>query len=78
MQSAQIKHDHLSWTVCYENSCLIYFSEKKESGWFPQRYKRHSTSKISFGMAGKASIKEKKPPNYNDEYNNPAHKSMEL
>ena len=29
-------------------------------------------------MAEKASIKEKEPPSYNDECNNPAHKSIKL
>ena len=29
-------------------------------------------------MTKKANIKEEKPPNDNDEYNNPAHKSIKL
>ena len=31
---------------------------------------------MSFGMAEKASIKEEEFPNYNNECNNPAHKSI--
>ena len=27
-------HATLSWTACYNNSCLIYLLEKQESKWF--------------------------------------------
>lgn len=32
----EIPHEHMSWTVCYEDSCLTHRSEKDGSGWFPQ------------------------------------------
>ena len=31
-QSTQIEHDHLSWTACYDHSCLTHLSEKEGSG----------------------------------------------
>ncbi|CAD0052049.1 unnamed protein product [Aureobasidium pullulans] len=32
-------HGRLSWTACYDDSCLIHYSSKMESGWFPSRPK---------------------------------------
>ena len=34
VQSVQIKYDHLSWTACYDDNCLIHLSEKEGTGWF--------------------------------------------
>ena len=38
LNATQIKkkpdHTMLSWTACYNNSCLIHLSEKQESRWF--------------------------------------------
>ena len=31
------EHGLLSWTVCYDDSCMIHYSEKEGSGWFPRK-----------------------------------------
>ena len=33
------KHEWLSWTACYDDSCLTHKSDKEGSGWFPQKPK---------------------------------------
>ncbi|THY39196.1 hypothetical protein D6C98_10097 [Aureobasidium pullulans] len=35
----QDRHGLLSWTACYDDSCLIHYSSKMGSGWFPSRPK---------------------------------------
>ena len=33
-------HDSLSWTGCYDDSCLVHLSDKQGSGWFPTKPRR--------------------------------------
>jgi hypothetical protein len=33
------QHGRLSWTACYDDSCLIHYSSKMGSGWFPSKPK---------------------------------------
>ncbi|CAD0043000.1 unnamed protein product [Aureobasidium pullulans] len=33
----QDRHGLLSWTACYDDSCLVHYSSKMGSGWFPSR-----------------------------------------
>ena len=40
-----IPHEILSWTACYDDSCLIHQSEKDGSGWYPTRPKNHGKKK---------------------------------
>jgi hypothetical protein len=35
-QAITDQHAALSWTACYDNSCLTHYSDKMGSGWFPQ------------------------------------------
>ena len=39
-EPANEKHGHLSWTACYNDSCLIHRSEKEGAGWFPSKAKK--------------------------------------
>jgi hypothetical protein len=43
-QRKKNEHACLSWTGCYDDSCMIHFSDKDGSGWFPKepRKKRNS------------------------------------
>ena len=40
-----IPHEILSWTACYDDSCLTHKSEKDGSGWYPTRPKSHGKKK---------------------------------
>ncbi|PNP37335.1 hypothetical protein TGAMA5MH_10767 [Trichoderma gamsii] len=45
----EIPHDHLSWTACYDDSCLVHQSSKKGSGYYPKKQrakKSHKTVRI--------------------------------
>ena len=35
-------HASLSWTACYNDSCLTHYSDKMGSGWFPQKPKKRA------------------------------------
>jgi hypothetical protein len=37
MQLGHDRHELMSWTACYDDSCLIHYSSKMGSGWFPSR-----------------------------------------
>ena len=37
-------HAHYSWTVCFNNYCPIHESDKRGSGWYPQKRKGHDKS----------------------------------
>ena len=34
------KHNRLSWTACYDNSCYIHLDDKKDSRWFSKSSRR--------------------------------------
>lgn len=45
----EIPHDHLSWTACYNDSCLVHQSSKEGSGYYPKKpraKKAHKTITI--------------------------------
>lgn len=31
------QHKRLSWTACYDDNCVLHYSEKEGSGWFPKK-----------------------------------------
>ena len=33
------KHETLSWTACYNDSCWTHLEEKEEANWFPRKPK---------------------------------------
>lgn len=33
----EVPHDHLSWTACYDDSCLVHKSSKDGSGYYPKK-----------------------------------------
>jgi hypothetical protein len=35
------KHNQLSWTACYTDSCQTHRSEKEGSGWYPRKPQKH-------------------------------------
>lgn len=45
----EVPHKHLSWTACYDDSCLIHKSSKEGSGYYPKKSrarKSHETVRI--------------------------------
>lgn len=45
----EVPHDHLSWTACYNDSCLVHKSSKEGSGYYPKKpraKKSHETVRI--------------------------------
>ncbi|KKO96497.1 hypothetical protein THAR02_11402 [Trichoderma harzianum] len=41
----EIPHDHLSWTACYDDSCLVHRSSKDGSGYYPRKPRAKKTHK---------------------------------
>jgi hypothetical protein len=52
-QANAAEYSALSWTACYDDSCLTYLSEKDGSGYFPQGGGRHKKDddQVQFNMA---------------------------
>ena len=44
-QRKKNEHMGLSWTGCYDDSCMVHFSEKDGSGWFPKEPKKKRSSR---------------------------------
>ncbi|KAL7916936.1 hypothetical protein ACQKWADRAFT_138241, partial [Trichoderma austrokoningii] len=45
----EVPHDHLSWTACYDDSCLVHKDSKDGSGYYPKKpraKKSHKTVRI--------------------------------
>lgn len=42
-----VRHEHLSWTACYNDNCLVHLSEKEGSGWYPKPSRPQSTASDS-------------------------------
>lgn len=45
----EVPHNHLSWTACYNDSCLVHQSSKEGSGYYPKKSrarKSHETVRI--------------------------------
>jgi hypothetical protein len=44
---AEVPHEQLMWTACYDDGCLIHLSSKDGAGWFPQREGKAGGGKAS-------------------------------
>ena len=44
-QRKKNEHMGLSWTGCYDDSCMVHFSDKDGSGWFPKEPKKKRSSR---------------------------------
>jgi hypothetical protein len=40
--STQLEHAMLSWTACYDDSCISHYNEKAGTGWWPRKRKTRS------------------------------------
>lgn len=38
--SGQLRHAMLSWTACYDDSCLTHYSDKSATGWWPKETRK--------------------------------------
>ena len=41
----QTKHEHMSWTTCYENDCQTHLSDKKKSNWYSRSSRENRNAK---------------------------------
>jgi hypothetical protein len=61
-QGKQAGHESLSWTGCYDDSCVIHFIDKSGAGWFPQKPK--NKRKVSIRNYPEVPIRNGPPKRY--------------